>query len=165
MINKVCMCGGNHIAFCEYRHRSRSKIISAPLEITNMNVFWFPFPLGPNNNNNNNNNTKQNKTKQKLIITRHDCALCKDMSLVRLKRSLKRPNHFNSFVQLQTKTCSRKTDFATFDLYWGHDCPQFDSVVVLTKFESRMTWLTIWLLMTFGWTLTFMNVIIILSLY
>ena len=52
----------------------------------------------------------------------------------------------------------------TFDLYWGHDCHQFDSVVLLTKFESHMTRLTIWPSATFG-SMSFMNVIIILNLY
>ena len=104
------------------------------------------------------NNAKKEKTKQKnKNKTRHDCALCKGTSEVRRKHSLKWRNHFNSLVVLQTKTCSRKSDFATvwplltFDLYWGHDCPQFDSLVLLTMYESHMAWSTIWPLMIFGW--------------
>ena len=92
-----------------------------------------------------------------IIITRHDCALCKGASQVRRKHLFKWRNHFSSLVVLQTKTCSRKNilcyvwPLLTFDLYWGHDCPQFDSLVLLTKFESHMAWLTIWPLMIFGW--------------
>ena len=48
--------------------------------------------------------------------TRHGCALCKGTSKIRRKHSLKCRNHFNSLVVLQTKTCSRKTYFSTFDL-------------------------------------------------
>ena len=54
--------------------------------------------------------------KKRKKKTRHDCALCKGTSQVRRKHSLKWRNHFNSLVVLQTKTCSRKTYFATFDL-------------------------------------------------
>ena len=54
-----------------------------------------------------------NNNKEK---TRYDCALCKGTNEVRRKHSLKWRNHFNRLVVLQTKTCSRKTYFATFDL-------------------------------------------------